>query len=639
MAKGSALAKTDVLGVVFGFVGAGHSFFVATVCKRWRNLYHRVHKRKCTTHSSVYESMARVLWARGGGLPLPFFERLKQVPRELNDIEEFLCFTAGKYADTPMLYELHKYGMPWEIAVLAGCAASGSLEKLQCAHRLGKAGFYWSSLALLGALNFAIKRGGTVETMQWLYEKAGGRIHDCMRQLAVDAALTPELRAFVQRVVTEHDAACNGGVALVQLELVCAQKNIELAPYTVTHMRLAAEQGHQEMCMFLRSQQCPWDESVCEAATATDCPVTLRWLHEHGCPWDLERVCFAAASKGKVLVLKYLLHTVKVPISDLRRAASQRGSVSPKSLRWLYDESQRSEDEMEVAADDHGASSNANAGPGEDDSSAGESSDGDDSSASESSDEDAEVDNDDGSDNDNGSDNEMPDDDEKCTIRALLLLRLSVFGAQVSTEGYKTTTQKTLRAPTAADSLFNAVAWHHMLSGAFNDSVLPRELLYSEPYSYNSTATTTAIISQLLPSNQSISIAANRRLTRRFNGRTTVTLSTAAACCSTTAYHHLRTANYCYYCYCITAQLHAPLCILLAPCAVLVVALSCSTNHHCANTHTHCLLVACVLALLRANAPLATTTRANSMRYYCCTLSSTGYHILHTTATTPAVTL
>jgi hypothetical protein len=360
-AECSALAKPDILGVVFDFVGAGHSIYVTTVCKRWRKLYtnaarvqqaqQHVHDRRCTTLISVFESLGRLHWARGAGLPLPFFTRFTRVPRELTKIEKSLCFSAGKYADIAILCELHKHGVPWISEVLAGAAASGSLEKLQCAHQLG---FYWSSVVLQEALVAATTRGGTVETLQWLHEKAGGRISDSMRRLAVDATVSPVLRSFMQTVVTERDAACDSVGALQLLQLRCMQKNVEMAPYTVTHMRLAAEQGHLLMCMYLRSRQCPWDESVCEAATATDCADTLKWLHEHGCPWDLDRVCCAAASRGKTLVMEYLVHTVKVPISDLRRAASQRGAVSPKALKWLYDESERLEHEQEMAVEGAG---------------------------------------------------------------------------------------------------------------------------------------------------------------------------------------------------------------------------------------------------------------------------------------------
>jgi hypothetical protein len=57
------------------------------------------------------------------------------------------------------------------------------------------------------------------------------------------------------------------------------------------------------MCEHLRSIGCDWNEQACLSAAANGKLDTLRWLREHGCPWNVNEVCIDAAYNGYVDIL------------------------------------------------------------------------------------------------------------------------------------------------------------------------------------------------------------------------------------------------------------------------------------------------------------------------------------------------
>jgi hypothetical protein len=73
-------------------------------------------------------------------------------------------------------------------------------------------------------------------------------------------------------------------------------------------IRAAAARGDTAMCACLRAQQppAPWHLSACCAAARGAHFETLRWLHEHGCPWDSDSIHFSAAQGGSVDVMAYV---------------------------------------------------------------------------------------------------------------------------------------------------------------------------------------------------------------------------------------------------------------------------------------------------------------------------------------------
>jgi hypothetical protein len=71
-------------------------------------------------------------------------------------------------------------------------------------------------------------------------------------------------------------------------------------------MYTPAALGFTAVCECLHAEQCLWESVVCDAAARSGHVDTLRWLHEHGCPWDTESVCVLAAESGSLDVMMYL---------------------------------------------------------------------------------------------------------------------------------------------------------------------------------------------------------------------------------------------------------------------------------------------------------------------------------------------
>ena len=67
----------------------------------------------------------------------------------------------------------------------------------------------------------------------------------------------------------------------------------------------AAESGRLDALRWLREHGSPWNERTCAWAAREGHFEVLRWAHTHGCPWDA-RACAAAANRGDVTMLRWL---------------------------------------------------------------------------------------------------------------------------------------------------------------------------------------------------------------------------------------------------------------------------------------------------------------------------------------------
>ena len=65
-----------------------------------------------------------------------------------------------------------------------------------------------------------------------------------------------------------------------------------------------ARSGNLELLKFLREHGCPWDSKTCSSAACNGHLECLKYAHENGCPWD-EKTCSKAAEKGHLECLKY----------------------------------------------------------------------------------------------------------------------------------------------------------------------------------------------------------------------------------------------------------------------------------------------------------------------------------------------
>jgi hypothetical protein len=141
----------------------------------------------------------------------------------------------------------------------------------------------------------------------------------------------------------EHDySRCGNPVD----ESAAASSNTEMMAWliqqpgvqlTASTMAAAVGVGNVAMCELLSANQCPCDEESCVIAAKCDKADMLRWLREHGCPWDTTQVANMAACRNRVAVLEYLqqegvVFTAK-QMTDLLNTAGAHGSLA--TAQWL----------------------------------------------------------------------------------------------------------------------------------------------------------------------------------------------------------------------------------------------------------------------------------------------------------------
>jgi hypothetical protein len=82
--------------------------------------------------------------------------------------------------------------------------------------------------------------------------------------------------------------------------------------FDAASMLTAASKGHTAVCELLRTAHSPYSDTVCLSAARGGHCDTLRWLHDHGAPWDGSEVSLAAAEneRGSIDTMQYALeHT------------------------------------------------------------------------------------------------------------------------------------------------------------------------------------------------------------------------------------------------------------------------------------------------------------------------------------------
>jgi hypothetical protein len=102
-------------------------------------------------------------------------------------------------------------------------------------------------------------------------------------------------------------------------------------------MATAARYGQTALCEFLHNTGCEWDAGACSGATTRHYFDTLRWLLEHGCPYDVSQVCISAARGGCTDLLDYVLEQGEVLSAELLTRASNCAGAHGHLLaaQWL----------------------------------------------------------------------------------------------------------------------------------------------------------------------------------------------------------------------------------------------------------------------------------------------------------------
>jgi hypothetical protein len=127
-------------------------------------------------------------------------------------------------------------------------------------------------------------------------------------------------------------AASSGNVELLQW--LQQQYDVEL---TESAMNSAASAGQTAMCEYLHAQQCPWSELTCQRAIYSRHLDTLRWLHEHGCPWNAHCIRTAAARTGSIAAIQYLQQqgvlSTAAQLTDMLQSAREGHQID--AAKWL----------------------------------------------------------------------------------------------------------------------------------------------------------------------------------------------------------------------------------------------------------------------------------------------------------------
>ncbi|GFH53333.1 hypothetical protein CTEN210_09809 [Chaetoceros tenuissimus] len=108
-----------------------------------------------------------------------------------------------------------------------------------------------------------------------------------------------------------NDAAASGNVELVKyFRSDDLPWNLPKTPWTPNTFYYAARSGNIEMLQYLFENECPHDDpricsNVVSSKNHEKAVELLKWLHEHGFPWD-EKTCSSAAEYGNLKALQYM---------------------------------------------------------------------------------------------------------------------------------------------------------------------------------------------------------------------------------------------------------------------------------------------------------------------------------------------
>jgi hypothetical protein len=267
------LCHTGILQHVLSYVGPGHWWYVATVCSLWRDLYQGLesvqmvgyewYDRKttitCTPQTTLY------------GAVFESASRVRLAEESLDCTAEHYRSAAGRCAGVEALAAAHELGMPYTSATMHRCALCNKLSVMQFLHAQGCP---WDESVCTAAAE-----RGCYEMLRWAHQHGCDWEHQHILQAAASSG-NIEMTAWVMQ-----------------------QPDIGRGPQA---MYSAAARGHTAMCAFLRSEGSPWHKLACCAAAEGAHADTLRWLHEHGCPWIPNGVYLSAAKGGSIDALSYL---------------------------------------------------------------------------------------------------------------------------------------------------------------------------------------------------------------------------------------------------------------------------------------------------------------------------------------------
>jgi hypothetical protein len=325
---------------------------------KWGRNHYYTHRIYSAIGKCADEEVLRAAFEMG----MPKHASLNDGAAEAGDLAKlkFLCkemkcplnkydimMSAVKGGSVPLLKFLAKEGCKINDNPFAAAASSGSVPVLD--YLFARKGlkcppdtFWLPGAARLGHLN----------VLQWAADRLGDKIVWNRRDICTSAAQSGsiEMMQFLQQRgadLAEHNGSSNFPLVKERITTTAARgerkemllwlKQQGILP-TVHAMCDAAERDMLDMCLFLYTEGCPWDDSVLNSAN-TGYYELVQALYEQGCPIEIHSVRSQAASYGRVDILQYLLQLPDQPQSSTAQLTAQlNGAAVNEQLaaaKWL----------------------------------------------------------------------------------------------------------------------------------------------------------------------------------------------------------------------------------------------------------------------------------------------------------------
>jgi hypothetical protein len=310
------LREAGILKQVFAFV-PGNYLFLGAVCREWNTVYVGIGAWQVRS-ISFDEYYKPVLCGYSTTLCSAAFASPTSA-RQACDSEcglqirtkDNVQVVAGLHADIETLDTLSELGMPLRDVVLNAAALSGRLHIIQ--HLLTKQ----QCLAPLQLSHYAA-HSGSIDMLDWLKAEGWCAFDTCTCSGAAKGGHLAALQYL-------HSEGCDWNAEYIARS-AASSGSIEVVdwlrqqPDTVIDagvMAAAVRADQIGMCEHLRSIGCEWDDDACDEAAVCGHSDMLRWLREHGCPWDVGDVCINAAIHGLTDILDYVIEQGEVLSAEL----------------------------------------------------------------------------------------------------------------------------------------------------------------------------------------------------------------------------------------------------------------------------------------------------------------------------------
>eukprot|EP00953_Heterococcus_sp_UTEX-ZZ885_P015932 8975-Heterococcus_DN1.PRE.1 len=289
----------------------------------------------CTCYSAAFASESRLRLAQSRGLHL-----------EADSYK--LQRMAGRSASIDVLKVAHDLGLVFTAHVMRGAAESGSIDKIQWLHTEHNCPFptnitYFAArvgdVRLLKWLNqqqCVFDKGTSMRAVEYGHQTVLEYLHNEGLLQAVHDICEPAAEGgyiSVLKFLNEHGYG-SLSKRVIENAATCGHVNImqwlyqqDGVHFDAETMRSAAAFGQLE------------DSSACTAAAGINKQGIVRWLHEHGCPWDTRELCVYTPYQPSAM-LNYMkskgVHWTTAELTDMLQEVGTKGSL--ETAKWLRNE-------------------------------------------------------------------------------------------------------------------------------------------------------------------------------------------------------------------------------------------------------------------------------------------------------------